>query len=94
MKIVGDFLPEWQKVNHDEVKLQRMAGITNETYKVSHPHIEPSLIYREFGDATDSKLIWYKDIFLDRETEEFVYSHISHSKAGPRVFGLNDGMRI
>lgn len=31
-----------------------MSGITNETYKVSHPKIKTPLIFREFGDSTDS----------------------------------------
>lgn len=33
-----------------------MSGITNETYKISHPQLNP-LIFREFGDSSDSKYI-------------------------------------
>lgn len=33
-----------------------MAGITNETYKISHPDMKQSVLYREFGDADDSNL--------------------------------------
>lgn len=46
LKTIADFLPEWGKLKYEEVRLDRMAGITNETYKVSHPAIEGALIYR------------------------------------------------
>ena len=34
--------------------MERMTGITNETYKVSHPLSPLALIYRKFGDASES----------------------------------------
>ncbi len=43
-----------------------MSGITNETFKVSHPDIDYSLIYRKFSDAEDSNNYIKLDIFLNR----------------------------
>jgi hypothetical protein len=34
------------------------------------------------------------DIFLDRKAEEFVYQFISDCKAGPRIYGMTEDVRI
>jgi len=40
MKTICDLIPEWKSLNLDLVKTDRLSGITNETYKVSHPNLQ------------------------------------------------------
>lgn len=51
---IGQFMPKWKDLDESKLKLVRMAGITNEIYRVSHPDTNEVLVYRKFGDAEDS----------------------------------------
>lgn len=50
-------LPDWKDYQAEDVKATRMTGITNETYKIEHPSVASALLFREFGDADDSKML-------------------------------------
>lgn len=92
---IGQFLPKWKDLDESKIKLERMAGITNEIYRVSHPDTKEILVYRKFGDAEDSIIFsWYVDLFLNRRTEEFIYKYISEKGVGPKVYGMTEDIRI
>ena len=54
-KHVQQLLPLWSNVPAENIKVQRMVGITNETFKVSAgAEGPPPLIYRRFGESSQS----------------------------------------
>jgi len=62
-------LPSWGSLSPEEITIERMVGITNQTYKISHLKevIEPKLlIFRVFGTDCEGT-------FIDREEETKVY---------------------
>lgn len=38
LDVIVSLIPEWKGLEAKEVKMERLTGITNETFKVSHPH--------------------------------------------------------
>jgi hypothetical protein len=58
---------DWKDVDPKGILVERMTGLTNETYKVSVPNSTYTpLIFRKFGDATESKFVLSRDVFLER----------------------------
>lgn len=54
MALVEQLIPQWRGLDPSPLAIERMTGITNETYKVSHPQAPNPIIYRKFGDASES----------------------------------------
>jgi hypothetical protein len=57
----------FRELNLSNIHVEKMAGRTNETYKVSINNSDlPPVIYRKFGESEQSTFSFILDLFLDR----------------------------
>lgn len=82
--IVGQHIPCWAEADVGEIGFARLSGLTNMTYKVTHPSLRP-LIFKWFARAEG---------LLERSRENLIFAELSEEGIGPKCYYYDDVCRI
>lgn len=74
--IVGQHIPCWAEADVGEIGFARLSGLTNMTYKVTHPSLRP-LIFKWFARAEG---------LLERSRENLIFAELSEEGIGPKCY--------
>jgi len=88
IKLIKSFLKSWEKIAPDQIKFERLAGLSNVIWKVTalDQLVSPrSVIYRKFGDHEE---------IVDRERENYIFTELAKKGLGPSYYGGDNHIRI
>jgi len=88
INLIKSFIKSWEKVAPESIQFERLAGLSNVTWKVTALDglVSPaSIIYRQFGDNDD---------IIDREKENYVFTELAKKGLGPSYYGGDENIRL
>ncbi|KAL4504469.1 hypothetical protein ABPG72_009915 [Tetrahymena utriculariae] len=87
---VKKFVPSFANLQIKNVSIERMTGITNQTFRFTHvqEEIEPKdVIFRVFGKTCEGT-------FINRNDETIVYQAVADVGLGPKMLGYDNDIRV
>jgi len=81
-------LNSWGHLSPEEFQFERLAGLSNEIWKVTALSAEAnpkSIIFRRFGEGS---------CVVDREKEDYILKGLSKNGVGPKIYAGSDKFRI
>jgi len=85
---IKSFLKSWEKLSPESIQFDRLAGLSNVTWKVTalDDDVQPSsIVYRKFGD---------NDSVINREQENYVFNELARKGIGAFCYGGNMKFRL
>lgn len=79
---ITEHIAAWKHVKFEDIKFQRMAGLSNACYKVTSGELDP-LLYRKF----ECKIV-------DKNVEALIFEIASEQGIGPKLLHAGEGFRI
>ena len=81
-------LNSWGNLSPEEFQFERLAGLSNQIWKVTSLSAEAqprSIIFRRFGEG---------GCCVDREKEDYILKGLTQHGVGPKIYGGNEEFRI
>jgi len=86
--LIKSFVKSWDRLAPEQIKFERLAGLSNMTYKVTalDSMVSPSsVIFRRFGDNSE---------IIDRDRENYIFQELAKKGLGPSCYGLDQTIRV